>query len=211
MCLHLFKKNPNQSCPEKMINKYVKTLDVLFKYTPWCKHKHDINIFWSEKTFLKRNKQRQSLICLKNCEMNNFLAMLEFCAFYIGYKNEKFTGVNFRRRTNVKYFMQTQLLRFCQDTAKVSPLPLLKTTTKSPNFSPAKKKIAILWIELQTNKMQNLTSKHRAVKKSRIAKPFRKMWIKKQHNFSKNKFFFFTVVFCLFTCTNQWTKNELFR
>ena len=68
--------------------------------------------------------------------MNNFLAMLEFCAFYIEYKNEKFTGVNFRRRTSVKYFMQTQLLRFCQDTAKVSPLPLLKTATKSPSFWP---------------------------------------------------------------------------
>ena len=148
MCLHLFKKNPNQSCPEKMINKYVNTLDVLFKYTPWCKHKHDINIFWGEKTFLKRNKQRQSLICLKNCEMNNFLATLEFCAFYTEYKNAKFTGIKFRGRNNVKYLMQTQLLRFCKNTAKVSPLRLLKITTKSTHFLPAEKKILILWIEL---------------------------------------------------------------
>ena len=36
---HLFKKNPNQSCPKKMINKYAKTLDVL------CSSKqHGVNI-----------------------------------------------------------------------------------------------------------------------------------------------------------------------
>ena len=87
-----------------------------------------------KKFFLKRNKQRQSLICLKNCEMNNFLAILELCAFYIEYKKVKFTAINFRGRTNVKYFMQTQVLRFCKDTAKVSSLPLLKITTKSIHF-----------------------------------------------------------------------------
>ena len=104
----------------------------------YCSSKrHDVhinmtNIFWGEKCFLKRSKQWQSLICLKNCEMNNFLAIKEFCA--------KFTGINFLGRTNVKYLMQTQLLRFCKNTAKVSSLPLLKITTKSTHFLPAKKK-----------------------------------------------------------------------
>ena len=51
--------------------------------------------------------------------MNNFLAILEFCSFYIEYKNAKFAGINFRGQTNVKYFMQTQLFQFCKDTAKV--------------------------------------------------------------------------------------------
>ena len=69
------------------------------------------------------NKQRQSLICLKSCEMNNFLAILEFCAFYIAYKiHAKFTGINFRGRTNVKYFIQTQLLQFCKDTTQIYSL-----------------------------------------------------------------------------------------
>ena len=85
--------------------------------------------------------------------MNNFLAIVELCAFYIEYIKVKFTEINFRGRTNVKYFMQTQLLRFCKDTPKVSSLPLLKITTKSTHFFSGKKKIPILWIKLQTNKM----------------------------------------------------------
>ena len=89
--------------------------------------------------------------------MNNFLATLKLCAFYIEYKKVKFTAINFRGRTNVKYFMQTQVLRFCKDTAKVSSLPLLKITTKSTHFLPAKKKILILWIEIQTNKIQKFS------------------------------------------------------
>ena len=89
--------------------------------------------------------------------MNVFLAILGFCAFYIEYKKVKFTAINFRGRTNVKYFMQTQVLRFYKDTAKVSSLPLLKKTTKSTHFLPAKKKIPILWTELQTNKIQNVS------------------------------------------------------
>ena len=99
----------------------------------------------------------QSLICLKNYEMNNFLAIPEFCAFYVEYKKVKFTAINFRGRTNVKYFVQTQLLRFCKDTAKVSSLPLLKITTKSTHFFPAKKKIPILWIKLQTDKIRKVS------------------------------------------------------
>ena len=55
--------------------------------------------------------------------MNNFLAILEFCAFYIEYKNEKFMGINFWGRANVKYFMQTQLLLFCNDNANFPPFP----------------------------------------------------------------------------------------
>ena len=85
--------------------------------------------------------------------MNNFLTILEFCSFYIEYKNAKFTGINFRGQTNVKYFMQTQLLRFCKNTAKVSSLPLLKITTKSIHFLSTKKKVPMLWIELQINKI----------------------------------------------------------
>ena len=45
--------------------------------------------------------------------MNNFLAILELCAFYIEYKKVKFKAIGFRGRINVKYFMQTQILRFC--------------------------------------------------------------------------------------------------
>ena len=86
--------------------------------------------------------------------MNNFLAILELCAFYIEYKKVKFTAINFCGQTNVKYFMQTQVLRCSKDTAKVSSLPLSKITTESIHFLLAKKKITILWIELQTNKIQ---------------------------------------------------------
>ena len=48
--------------------------------------------------------------------------------------------------------MQTQLLRFCKDIARVSSYPFLEITTKSIHFLPAKKKIPTLWIERQTNK-----------------------------------------------------------
>ena len=89
--------------------------------------------------------------------MNNILAILELCAFYIGYKNARFTEINFRGRTNVKYFMQTQLLQLFKNTTEVSSLPLLKITTKSTHFLPAKKKIPILWIKLQTNKIQKVS------------------------------------------------------
>ena len=92
--------------------------------------------------------------------MNTFLAILELCAFYIEYKKVKFTAINFRGRTNVKHFMQTQFLRFCKDTAKVSSLLLLKITTKSTHFLHAKKKMPILWIELQTNKIQKVSKPH---------------------------------------------------
>ena len=61
--------------------------------------------------------------------MNNVFAILELCAFYMEYKNAKLTEISFRGRNNVKYFMQTQLLRFGKDTAKVSSL-LLKTPTQ---------------------------------------------------------------------------------
>ena len=68
--------------------------------------------------------------------------------------------MNFRGRTNVKYFMETQLLRFFKDTAKVFSLPLLKITTKSKHFLPAKKKIPILWIDLQTNKIEKVSKSY---------------------------------------------------
>ena len=77
--------------------------------------------------------------------MNNFLAIMELCAIYIEYKKLKFTAINFRGRSNIKYFMQTQVLQ------------LLKRTTKSTHFLPAKKKIPILWIELQANRIQKVS------------------------------------------------------
>ena len=75
--------------------------------------------------------------------------------------------------------MQTQILQFFKDTAKVSSLPLLKMTTKATHFLPSEKKIQILWIKLQTNKLQNLKSqnltfKHLSVKKLQTAKTFSK-------------------------------------
>ena len=88
--------------------------------------------------------------------MNNFLALLELCAFYIQFKKVKFTAINFRGQTNVKHFRQTQLLRFSEDTAKVSSLPLLRITTKSTHFLPAKK-ILIVRIELQLKKLQKVS------------------------------------------------------
>ena len=78
------------------------------------------------------------------------------CILHRGRINVNLTQINFCGRTNVKYFMQTQLLRFCKDTAKVSSLPLLKVTTKSTHFLPVKKEIPILWIEFQTNKTQEV-------------------------------------------------------
>ena len=68
--------------------------------------------------------------------MNNFLTILELCAFYIEYNKVKFMAVNFRGRASVKYFMQTPFLGYDKDTAKVSSLPLLKITTKSTYFLP---------------------------------------------------------------------------
>ena len=47
--------------------------------------------------------------------------------------------------------MQKQLFQFCT-TRYHKFLPLLKTTTKSAHFLPAKKKIPPLRIELQTKK-----------------------------------------------------------
>ena len=62
---HLFKKNPNQSCPKKMINKYAYTLDVLFKQAPWRKHKYDINIFWGGNIFLKKKETTEKFDLFK--------------------------------------------------------------------------------------------------------------------------------------------------
>ena len=38
---------------------------------------------------------------------------MELC--YIEYKKVKFMAINFRGRTSVKYFMQSQLFWFCKD------------------------------------------------------------------------------------------------
>ena len=69
------------------------------------------------------------------------------------YKNVKFKAIiYFSGQTNVNNFMQTQLLWFCKKSQKFLLLPMLETTTKSTYFLPTKKKIQILWIEIQTNK-----------------------------------------------------------
>ena len=91
--------------------------------------------------------------------MTNFLAILESCAFYIEYKKVKFMAINFRGRTNAKYFMQTQILRFSKDIAKVSFLPLLKITTEFTHLLLAKK-IPILWNELQTNRIRKVSKRY---------------------------------------------------
>ena len=94
---------------------------------------------------MKRNKQSQSLICAKNCEMINFSAILQLCTFYIEYKNVKFTANNFSGRTIFTYFMRALLLRYCKGTAKVPSLPLFEITLLNQHtFSPAKNKTRIL-------------------------------------------------------------------
>ena len=52
----------------------------------------------------------------------------------------KYVAINFRGRTNVKH----SFCDFVMISVKVSSLPLLKITTKSTHFLPAKKKIPIL-------------------------------------------------------------------
>ena len=81
--------------------------------------------------------------------MNKFLAIRELHA-------QQSTAINFRDRTNVKYFMKHNFSDFI-DTTKVSSVSLLKITIKSTRFLLAKKKIPILWIELQTNKVQKVS------------------------------------------------------
>ena len=83
-----------------------------------------------KKDFFEKKQTKAKFDLFKNCEVNDFLATLESCAFYIEYKKVKFAAINFRGQTNVKYFMQTQLPQFCKDTAEVSFLLLLKITTK---------------------------------------------------------------------------------
>ena len=73
--------------------------------------------------------------------------------------------------------LNKQVLRFCKDIAKVSSLPLVKITTKSTHFLPPKKKMPILRIELQTNKIQKVSKpyiKQRVVKHLQISKTFSK-------------------------------------
>ena len=121
-------------------------------------------------------------------------------------------AINFRGRANVKYFMQTQVLRFYKDIADVSSLPLLKITTKSIHFLSAKKKTqkqpsrgvlrkrcaenmlqdnnTMNVKQIKYNRSQNLTSKHRAVKKiCKLRGLFQKLRKKKQHNLKKNRLF----------------------
>ena len=86
--------------------------------------------------------------------------------------------------------------RFCdfiKIPKKFFSLPLLKKTTKSSHFFPAKKNIPVLWMELQTNKIRKFSKPHiltpSGKKNWKLQRFFRKMWIKKQHKLSKNKLF----------------------
>ena len=117
--------------------------------------------------FLKRNKQahkREVLICSKTFEMNIFLKNIE-------YKKVKFMAINFRGRINVKYFMQTQLLRFYKDTTKVSSLSLLKITAKS-KIRIRYECCGLNFKQIKYKRSQNLLSKHRAGKKFANCKDF---------------------------------------
>ena len=82
-------------------------------------------------------------------------------------------AINFRGRTNVKYCMQTQLLAFYKDTAKVSSLPLLKKLLNQHIFSLRRKKYqycVLNFKQIKYKRSENLTSKHREV--LQIAKTF---------------------------------------
>ena len=91
-------------------------------------------------------------------------------------------------------------MRFFRNTANVSSLLLVKITTKSTNFLPAKKKIPILKIELQTNKIQKVTSKHQALK-------FENCEERSNIIFQKTSYFHVTVVFCLLAQINAQKMN----
>ena len=62
----------------------------------------------------KKKQKRQSLICSRNGELNNFLTILELCInnflSTLEYKNVELKAINFSGQTTVKYFMQTQHL-----------------------------------------------------------------------------------------------------
>ena len=74
---------------------------------------------------------------------NYFLAVLELCAFYIKYKNVKFTAINLGR-ASVKY--ADTAFTILKIPKKVRPL--LEITIKSTQFLLSKQKIPIPWIEL---------------------------------------------------------------
>ena len=82
--------------------------------------------------------------------MNNFLGIMELRTFYTYYKNEKLKAINFSGQTNI--LCRHSFCDIVKITKKFLPFPLLEITTKSTYFPPAKKKIPILWIDLQTNK-----------------------------------------------------------
>ena len=62
---------------------------------PWCKQKHDINIFEVKKIFFEKKQTKVKFDLLKSGKMNNFFGILEFWAFYIKYKNANFTELTF--------------------------------------------------------------------------------------------------------------------
>ena len=104
---------------------------------------------------------------------------------------------------------------FVKIVQKFLPLPMLEITTKSTYFLPAKKKIPILCIELQTNKnVKGFKTLHLSPNGKKFANYkdfFQKCESRSNIIFQKIVIFFFTVVFCLLTCTNQCTKNKVFR
>ena len=158
----------------------------------YCSSKHhSLNINMTE-TFFEVNKCFLKKKTNKDKVWSIFLAILELCAFYMEYREVKFTATNVRSQIDAKYFMKTQLLRFYKDTAKGSSLPLIKITTKSTYFLPAKKQIPILCIKFQTNKIQKIWKPyiyHRVVKNLQIARTFLENVNKEATLFFKNKLF----------------------
>ena len=96
------------------------------------------------------------------------------CILHRGRINVNLTQINFCGRTNVKYFMQTQLLRFCKDTAKVSSPPLVKILDL--HIFSLRRRIyeyyGLNFKQIKYKMSQNLTSKHRTVKKFANCKGF---------------------------------------
>ena len=103
-------------------------------------HSVNINItliVFEVKNFFEK-KQRESLIYSERYEMNIFVAM-ELCAFYIEYKNIKFTPINFRGRTNVKLVYASTafvILKSCKSFFH----SLVKNNYQINTFSPCEEK-----------------------------------------------------------------------
>ena len=64
--------------------------------------------------------------------MNNFLAIIEFCAFYIKYKNPKFTGLTSLAEPMLNILWKNSFYNF----VKILLSSLVKNNYKINTFSP---------------------------------------------------------------------------